>query len=301
MRDYLLMALTALLWAGAFVAAKLSVATVAPEVVAFLRFLMAGSVLVLLLAVTQPQALKLQRRDWWLVLALGATGIAGYNLFFFWGARLSLASDGAMIIPTLNPLVTLFAAALILGEPLTRRKLLGAAVSAVGQVLIFWSLIRAASQDPARLTGDLLYVGSALCWSAYSILGRIASARFSPMAATTWASISGALLLLPFALFALPRSTGYTPAFWGYMTYIALGGTVAGFVLWSRGVTRLGASRAAVFLNLVPVCSLLLAYLILGEEPAGVQILGMLIVMGGVYFAGTNRAARIASSTTTSG
>lgn len=285
--DYLLMGLMALLWAGAFVVGKLAVSSVAPEMAAFLRFLIAGLVLLGIMVGWQREQLKLERRDWLLVLGLGATGIAGYNLLFFWGARLSLASDGAMIIPTLNPLLTLFAAALILGEPLTRRKLLGASISLIGQALIFWTLIQAASQDPDRLLGDLFYVGCALFWSTYSILGRVASRRFSPMAATTWGSLSGMLLLLPFAIWAFPGSTGYTPSFWFNISYIAIGGTVGGFLLWSRGIHRLGASRTAVFLNLVPVCTLALAYLILGETVHPSQILGMLIVLSGVYLAST--------------
>ena len=285
--DYLLMGLMALLWAGAFVVGKLAVSTVAPEMAAFLRFLIAGLILLGIMLIWQREHLKLERKDWLLVLGLGATGIAGYNLFFFWGARLSLASDGAMIIPTLNPLLTLFAAALILGEPLTRRKLMGAGISLVGQALIFWTLVQAAAQDPDRLLGDLFYVGCALFWSTYSILGRLASRRFTPMAATTWGSLSGMLLLLPFAVWAFPRSTGYTPSFWFNISYIAIGGTVGGFLLWSRGIHRLGASRTAVFLNLVPVCTLALAYLILGETVHWSQILGILIVLSGVYFAST--------------
>jgi drug/metabolite transporter (DMT)-like permease len=294
--DYLLMTLMALLWASGFVVAKLAVVSVAPEVAAFIRFFLSSIVLMAMVAIWQRPGLRLGRRDWPLVLGLGATGIAAYNLFFFWGVHLSLASDAAMIIPTLNPLITLFAASILLGEALTRRKLVGAGISLVGQVLIFWSLIVAAADDPARLFGDLLFVGSAICWSTYSILGRIASRRFTPMAATAWGSLSGMLLLVPFAFLALPRSTGYTPAFAGYMLYIALAGTVAGFFLWSRGVHRLGASRAAVFLNLVPVFTLFLAFVILGERPSWPQVLGMLIVLGGVYLAGGAAQRRVVAS-----
>lgn len=281
------MVLMAVLWAGGFVIGKLSVSTVPPEMVAFLRFLIAGLVLLGLLALRQRHALRLERRDWWLVLGLGATGIAGYNLLFFWGLRYSLASDGAMIIPTLNPLITLFVAPVVLGEALTSRKLAGAAVSLVGQVLIFWTLLEAAATDPARLQGDLFFVGSAVCWSAYSILGRIAARRFSPLASTTWGSLGGLLLLVPFALYAVPGSSGYSGFFWANAVYLALGATVAGFLLWSRGVHTLGASRAAVFINLVPVFAVTMAYLFLGERPGGLQVLGMLVVLAGVSLAGT--------------
>jgi drug/metabolite transporter (DMT)-like permease len=287
MYNLVLMVLMALLWAGAFVVGKLSVSAVPPEVVAFLRFFAAGLVLVGIMAVREPSGLRLCRRDWPLVLGLGATGIAGYNILFFRGLQAGLASDGAMIIPTLNPLLILLLAALFLGEPLTGRKLLGAAISLTGQGLIFASLLAAAAQNPDRLRGDLYFVASAVCWALYGVLGRVAARRLTPLAATTWASLAGAVMLAPFAAWVAPGSTGYTPIFWADILYLALGATVAGFLLWSRGIHTLGAGRTAAFVNLVPVFTLVLAALVLGEKPTWVQVGGMLLVLSGVYLAGT--------------
>lgn len=296
MIDYLAMALMAILWAGAFISGKLSVATVPSEIVAFLRFLVAGAaMLVIMVGSHKARELGFTRKDLPLILGLGASGIAGYNLLFFRGLHLAAASDGAMIIPTLNPLLTLFAAALVLGEPLTARKLTGASISLAGQVLIFWTLVQTAAQDPARLAGDLYYAASAVCWSTYTILGRMAARRFSPMASTTMASVAGALMLLPFALWYFPGSTGYTAKFWGHIGYLAIGATVGGFFLWGWGVHRLGASRAAVFINLVPVFTLVLAALLLNERPTALQVLGMLVVLSGVYLSGTAKPPATAS------
>ncbi|HYF92786.1 MAG TPA: DMT family transporter [Symbiobacteriaceae bacterium] len=285
--NYLSMVLMALCWAGAFVVGKLSVGTVPPEMVAFLRFFIAGLVLVVWMAWKEPQSFRLKKRDWWLVIGLGVTGIAVYNLLFFRGLQYSRASDGAMIIPTLNPLLTMFVAAMLLGEALTPRKLTGAAISVVGQVLIFWTLLEVVADDPVRMRGDLFYVASSVFWSMYSVLGRVAAQRFTPLAATTWASLSGVLMIAPFALWAAPGSTGYTWGFWVDAVYLALGATVAGFVLWSRGVAILGASRAAVFINLVPVFTLLLSSVFLDDRPTALQVLGICVVLGGVYLSGT--------------
>ncbi len=300
MFEYLLLAVMSLLWAGSFVVGKLTVASVPPEVVAFLRFAVAGSVLMGLLALREPDSLRLWRKDWPLMLGLGATGIALYNLGFFFGLRYGLASHGAMIIPTLNPLITLFAAVPLLGEGLTRRKLSGAAISLVGQVLIFWTLFQQIAGHADRLLGDLFFVGSAVVWSLYTILGRVASRRFSPLAATAWASAVGAVMLIPFALrgaraSAAAGTAAYlgNPLFWANVLYLGLGATVAGFVIWSRGVTRLGASRAAVFINLVPVSALALSAAFLDEPVTWVQVGGVLLVLSGVYLAGsTPRDAR---------
>jgi len=287
MGDLLAMLVVAVLWAGAFIAGKLSVATVPPEIVAFLRFSIAGVILLAAMAVWERPSLQVKRRDWPLILGLAATGIAAYNLLFFAGLRFSSASDGAMIIPTLNPLLTLFLAAPILGEKLTARKLTGAGVALAGQMLIFGTMFAAAAHDPARLKGDLMCVVAALFWSSYSILGRIAAKRMTPLAATAWATAIGSVMLLPFALYQLHGTSGYGGSFWGEVIYMAIGSTVIAFFLWSRGLQRLGASRAAIFINLVPVFTLVLAALLLGERPGSLQVLGMVMVLGGVYLVST--------------
>lgn len=297
MADYLLMVLMALLWSGSWVSGKVSVASVPPEIVAFLRFLIAGIGMLGIMALRDWKELGVSWRDLPLVLGLGISGIAGYNLLFFRGLQLAPASDGAMIVPTLNPLLTLFVAAMLLGEPLTRRKLIGASISLVGQVLIFWTLVDAALHDPTRLSGDLYYVVAAVFWSAYTILGRIAARRFTPMAATTLASVSGVLMLLPFALWSYSGTSGFTLPFWGHIFYLSWGATVAGFFLFVRGVSRLGASMAAVFINLVPVFSVILASIVLGEHVTLLQIVGMLVVLGGVYMAGTRPPAATPAAT----
>lgn len=283
------MVVMAVFWAGTFVAGKLSVATVAPEIVAFLRFFVAGGVLAGVMAVWQPGGFRVKRADWPLVIGLGVTGIAAYNLLFFLGLHLAPASDGAMIIPTLNPLITLFASVPILGEQMTGQKLTGAAISVAGQALIFGSLLQAVAHDPVRLRGDLLYAGAAICWSAYSILGRIAARRFTALASTSWATMVGAVILAPFALRQVSGPNSYTGPFWADVLYMAIFATVIAFFLWSRGIERLGASRAAVFINLVPVLSVLLAFLLLGERPATTQVVGMLVVLSGVYLASSAR------------
>lgn len=284
---YVQMVMTTLLWAGGFVSAKLSVVSVAPEVVAFLRFTLAGGVLFLLLWRVSPGELRIQRSDIPLLAALGLTGIAGYNLLFFWGVKLSVATDGALIIPTVNPIATLFLAALFLGEPLTRRKLAGAAACIAGQTLIFYGVVSAAETGPARVAGALLFLAAAFCWSAYSVLGRLAVRRFTPLAANAWAMLMGTAMLLPLALFRSGslESASFTPGFWGHIFYMGIFGTAIAFWWFYSVVRRLGASRTSIFMNLVPIFTILLAGAILGERAEPVQLAGMAVVVAGVMVA----------------
>ncbi len=297
MLDYLLMIIVAVLFAGVYVVAKLSVYSIAPEMVAFLRFLVAAVSLVIPVAIWQPRLLRINRSDLPLMFGLGLTGVVAFNLFFFWGAKLGMASDGAMIIPTLSPILTIFAAAWVLSEPLTSRKLTGAAVSLIGQILIFWGLISAASDDLTRMLGLLLHVGAAISWALFSVLGRLGSRRFSPMTATVWGTASGVVMLAPFALLQKSPASAFTWTFWGQITYLGIGASAGAIFLWNRSVARIGAGRTSIFLNLVPGTTLILTYLLLDEKPTLPQVIGILIAGVGVYLVSTTaRKGESASS-----
>ena len=80
------------------------------------------------------------------------------------------------------------------------------------------------------------------------------------------------------------------PELWAAILYLALLGSVVALLAWSRSVRDLGAARAGQFTYLVPLWSLLLAALVLGERPAPLQLVGAALVLAGIWL--TNRAAR---------
>lgn len=282
----------AVLWGGFFVFGKLAVAAAPPMLVALLRFALAGLVLAGLLAWKEPRAFRLRRGDWPVVLGLGATGVAAYNALCFGGLAFAPASDGAMISPSTHPVLTAFIAAWLFGEALTRRKLAGLLVASIGVVLVFGGPARAGGD---RWLGDLMFLGSALTWSAYTLLGKVAVGRFSALATTTFASLAGLVLLVPFAWHDLTRAdwAGLPIAFWANLAFMALGSTVAAFLLYFGAIRRIGAARTASFMYLVPVSGVLLGIVVLREFPAPLQLVGVVLAIGGVYWA--NRSPRAAS------
>lgn len=289
------MVLVALLWGGFFVVGKIAIREAPPAVVATLRFAVTAVVCCVLLAFTEPAALRPRRRDLPLALLLGATGVAAYNILAFVGFTLAPAADGAMISPALNPVLTALVAAKLFGERLTRQKGVGLVLSCSGLFLVFSGFVSVApvsgSSLSARLTGDLLFVASAFAWSAYTLVGRYAVDRFSPLAATTYSSLTGVLLLVPMAVPGmLSLSWAHlSVGFWGMIAFLSLGSSVAGFLLWYDALKRIGASRAAGFLPLVPVFGVVLSAILLGDRPSSVQLLGMGIAGAGVYV--SSRAA----------
>ncbi|WP_338131360.1 DMT family transporter [Cohnella rhizosphaerae] len=116
----------------------------------------------------------------------------------------------------------------------------------------------------------------------------------SPLAATLWSGIFGLAFMLPFNIqqFTLADAS---PAFWAAMIYIGVGATVVASLLWNLGVKRIGGTHAGIFLNLNPVFTALLAYLLLDERMNASQWIGTTVVIGGMLLFST-AAKRSASS-----
>ena len=286
---YLKLVVTTFFWGGTFVAGKWAVGEAPPFFVAFLRFAIASSVLWALVARRyQGRGERIPLPDggaqWAGLFSLGLTGVFLYNFFFLTGLSWTSATNGSLIV-AFNPLLTAVLSVWWLKErvrPVQAGGLL-LALLGVGVVITRGSVavIRGLSFNP----GDLLILGAPLAWALYTIAGKKVLRHFPPLVATAYASLFGTLLLLPAAglegslLSGVRRLTVYG---WISVLHLALLGTVVGFVWWYEGVELLGASRAAVFVNLVPLFGVLLSALILSESLEVSQLAGGILVVLGV-------------------
>lgn len=220
------------------------------------------------------------------LFSLGLTGIFLYNAIFFTSLKLTTATNGALIV-AINPLLTAVLSAFWLRERVTATQAAGLLISLAGVAVV---IAKGSLDVITRLSfnrGDLIMLGAPLCWALYSILGKKVLAHFTPLAATAYASLFGAALLVPAAVVEHAVAGGPVPHFsrfgWLAILQLALLGTVVGFVWWYQGVQAIGTARAAAFVNLVPLFGALLAALFLGERMLGAQIGGGLLVILGVY------------------
>jgi drug/metabolite transporter (DMT)-like permease len=124
-------------------------------------------------------------------------------------------------------------------------------------------------------------LGCPVTWAIYTLAGKEALKKTTPLEASAWASITGLAMLLLFAGFESypPMVPGKV---WIALSYLGLIGTVLAFVWYYEGVSRLGVTRTAIFNNLVPVFALLLSVLILREEVFWYSWLGAVLVITGV-------------------
>lgn len=282
---YLKLVAAMLSWGGTWVAGRVVAQAVGtPIAAAAARFTLAALVLgAVLLAKGEPIGAGSLQRAWRPILGLALTGVFFYNLCFFYGLKHVEAGRGALVV-ALNPVVVATLAWWLGGERARPPAVLGAVLAFVGCLTVI------GNGDPLALLagriglGEVLLLGCVVCWTAYTFVGRRATRLVSALAATFWSCVLGAVLLWAAAL-----ATGgidwaqWSPSVWAAVAFLGVFGTAIGFTWYTDAVRVLGAARAAMFINLVPLAAVLMAALALGEAFPPSVALGGAAVLAGVW------------------
>jgi drug/metabolite transporter (DMT)-like permease len=288
---YFQLILTMVIWGGTFVAGRIAVQDSNVFSIAFLRFAIAA---VLLLAISHQQGQglpKLSPKDWWGIALLGLTGIFAYNAFFLGGLKLLPASRASLIV-ALNPIAIALSSALLFREPLSKLKIFGILTSLIGVSVIV------SKGNPLDLiktgigTGDLLLFGCVASWVSYTLIGKQVLKTVPKLTATTYSCLLGSIALFPIALHSglltdLPK---LTLSAWLSTAYMGAIGTVIAFLWYSEGIQKIGASRTAIFTNLVPVSAVLMGVIGLGESFTPSIAIGGTLVISGVLCTNLSRS-----------
>jgi drug/metabolite transporter (DMT)-like permease len=280
--------LTACMWGGTFVAARVVAQHVPPFTAAFLRFVVASFFLMLLILKLEGRLPALKKNQWLPAVLLGITGIFAYNVFFFLGLQTVTASRASLIVAC-NPVFISILSALLFKERMTTGKTVGIVLCLAGAIIVI------SRGNPLEILqeklgwGEVYILGCVASWVAYSLIGKVIMKDLTPLAAVTWSCLIGMLaLLLPACWEGFPIHLEQVAIVdWVALFYLGFFGTVLGFIWYYEGIKAIGPSRAAVFINFVPVSGVFLGWLLLDESINLSLILGAVLVMGGVYL--TNR------------
>ena len=282
---YLRLFLTAFFWGGTFVAGRSLAGTVNPVSAAFYRFAIA-SLILLVITYYREGLPRMTARQCLVVLALGSSGIMAYNLFFFNGLNLINASRASLII-ALNPVFIALASMVIHKESLPRKRLLGIVLSISGAIIVISHGQPFSILNEGIGRGELLIFGCVLSWTLYSVIGKTAMHGLSALATVCYSSIAGTVLL--FLLVCrydnFANAINYSFVAWLSILYLGMFGTVVGFLWYFQGIHSIGPSRAAVFINFVPVNGVFLATVLLGEPLTMSLLIGGGLVLSGSYMA----------------
>jgi len=281
--NYLLMFIATFFWAGAFIAGKFGIHELSPIMLTYLRFFFATLVLFPVMVYSMKDDWRLAKEDYITVLRLAVVGMIGYHLPFFLALKYTTASKAAMINAS-NPLITAVLASVFLQDKLTVKRIAYVLLAFLGVLLTItdWQLNQIFTLS--LNIGDLIMLFGASCWAAYSIFVKKATGKIHPLKLSTYTFLGCIILLTPFALkeIVFDHALRVSKGAYGAVLYMAIFPTVMGYTIQQMSIKSIGPAKTALFINLVPVISTVLAIVILKEVVNPINILSGLMIIGAV-------------------
>ena len=280
---YILMVCSAVFWAGAFIAGKYTVPYIPTFTLTFLRFFYATVILFIVMKQTKVD-FKLQKDKLPVYLFTGIVGMFGYHVLFFTALKYTTAINTSIIAAT-NPMVTTVLAFFFLHSKLGGRQLFGILLSFIGVILT----ITGAEPDVLRRfsfnAGDLWMLAAVTAWAAYSVFSKSKGKGIPPIVLTYYSFLVCTVLLIPFVIYERPWEILPSVPASAHLAvlYMSVFPSVIGYLVQQMAIKEIGPSRASVFVNLVPVFSIIMAVTLLGETLEPVKLLTAALIIAGVY------------------
>ena len=280
---YSTLVLTMFFWGGTFIAGRALSGSLLPFSAACIRFVIASISLIVVTLLIDGRLSLPPKRQWLPLFILGLTGVFGYNFFFFSGLQYLEAGRASLVI-ALNPLVITVLASLFAGEKLTIRQMCGILFSLVGAIFVISNGQPSAILKGSFGKGELIILGCVGSWATYSLVGKKVVQDLSPLASVLYSALIGTVLLAIPAVKEgmISRLADISTHSWISLVFLGICGTTLGFSFYYQAIRRIGASRASVFINLVPICAIVLSWCILGESIKPSVITGGFLIMVGV-------------------
>lgn len=286
--------LASALWSVNFIIAKDVFDKIPPVSLAFYRWTTATLVIL-------PFAVKHLGTDWktikrhlafffWAAL----TGVSLFNTLVYVGAHYTSAINLALIGTTTSPVFSIVLARIFLKEKIELPKIIGLCFCFVG---IFYLLSKGSFHNLLHLKfaeGDLWVLAAAFSFSFYNILVRKRPAGVSSAGFLFTTFSIGTALLVPFFINEMLHAPAvqWSTSLVLDILYVGIGSSVISFLCWNLAIGHLGAGRASLFGNLIPVFSSIQAVFILNEKFTGDHIISTVLVFAGLIVANIRFSSR---------
>ncbi|MBP0597924.1 DMT family transporter [Herbaspirillum sp. LeCh32-8] len=271
-----------LIWAGNTVISKMAAGVIAPEDISFYRWVLAALLMSPFLARQTWRDRARIRPYLGKIVVLGLLGMVLFQSLAYFAAATSSATSMGMIV-SLMPLLTLLLSIRLLSEPPTVGTVAGGLVSLVGIAILIGRGHPLDLFDHGVVVGDLLMLLAAVFYGLYGVLLR----RWA-LPLPTWQLLYMQVLtavVLLFPGFVIGHHSPITADNLPILLYAGIAASIISQFLWMRGVAHLGANRSSIFVNLMPVFTVIIAMVALGEELHGYHAVGGLITLAGVIMA----------------
>lgn len=284
---YALLLFVVVAWGGSFVAARMLLnpsstesAALSPTGLATIRFCLASAVFLPILVASQVRRHSLKARDIPVFLLLGQLGISAYFWLQYTGVQLTNAGISAVLVVGVIPLATMLVSGMSIGESWSNRRALALAIGAVGVVVVGAQRGLQFGNSGGFLFGTLCLIADAFAFAIYSTLIRGIRERFDSLTVTGWMMVSGTggLLLLAMLTGELSEMPVLSLDQWAAVAYLSLVCSVLGYFFYNYALSRIEASKAAVWIYLEPPVAVLLGWAMLGEALTLQTIAGAVLI-----------------------
>ncbi|UYO93569.1 DMT family transporter [Pollutimonas sp. M17] len=284
-KAYVLLALTTLFWAGNSIAGKLAVGHASPMVLVTARW---ASVMVVLYLLKRGQIAA----DWQAIrprlcylLLLGALGFTVFSVALYYALVYTTAINTSILQGGM-PLFVFAASFVLFSSRISVEQAAGFVFSFIGVVVI------AMRGELANLIGLDINFGDALMLVAVMAYG-IYTAALRSKPQMHWTSlifilcVGATMVSLPMLAFEAAQGETILPDArgWAVIAYVVIFPSLIGQVFYIRAVELIGANRAGLFINLLPVWGALLAVTILGEEFHLYHAVALMAILAGISLA----------------
>lgn len=280
----LLLLLATLLWGGNFVIGRAISGDIPPITLAFLRWIVAFLIFFPITYRRTKKEWPILKQHWGIVLILAFTGVASFNTLVYIGLHYT-TSINASLMNSSTPIMIYILSFILLKEHLSKYQIFGTLLSLTGVIFIISGGSLKSLLSFTFNKGDLIVLIAVFCWSIYSLLIKKYAGKL-PGNSTFLVTIAiGAIMLIPFTayeLLATEHSITWSISTISGILYVGIVASIIAFLSWNTGVVALGANKASIYLNFIPVFATIFAVLFLDERLFVAQIIGGLTVIAGV-------------------
>jgi drug/metabolite transporter (DMT)-like permease len=274
-KTYYCLAITIVLWASAFVGIRIGLAEYNPGALALLRFLTA-SIVMLLIYFRLPNRQTPTFNELVNLLMLGVCGIGIYNIALNYG-ELSISAGIASFIVGLMPVFTIGLSVVLLKEAFNHRIWHGIGVSMVGMVLIAYSQ----HADNVSMKGIFYVLVATFMGAFYTVMQKRFLSKFHPIEVTSFIIWGGTLIMLYYSPALVHEITKAKLSATVIAIYMGIFPAAIAYVAWSHVINNIPASKASIYLYLLPLVSTVMGIFFLHEIPPLLSIIGGLIALIG--------------------
>ncbi|MEV1066496.1 DMT family transporter [Streptomyces sp. NPDC050263] len=282
---------TVVLWASAFVSIRSAGDAYSPGALALGRLLCGAAVLGVICAVRREGWPP--RPAWRGIAVSGVLWFGFYMVVLNWGEQQVDAGTAALVV-NIGPILIALLGARLLGDPMPPRLLAGMAVSFVGAVAVGLSM---SGEGGASVLGVVLCLLAAVGYAGGVVAQKPALARASALQVTTFGSLVGAVVCLPFAGQLAHEAADAPLSATLNMVYLGVFPTALAFTTWAYALARTTASRMGATTYAVPALVVLMSWLALGEVPGPLTLAGGALCLAGVAVSRSRSTARAVPAT----